>query len=479
MTADEFVRIVRKGSDKLRVDNVVFNTGSDEFHGKELMRISQGNIDVELTIKEGENVPGVNTGIYTKRDYWKLAGIIEDELQFKCDYVGPAGWSHKSWPSGITKCTFDLHPIDLIPSGLDAVSRQERAALIKQAQQTEIVKENLEQMVEEGRVGDFSFYATLYEYPLLALNWSKEEKCETENCEIAFFQENKDSDLTVSFCSKKGCQSLGEQDDWNKFYALGNALAFVCGMNAWPYRVQYWRSGQKIVDRVTAVHKLSKTSHAPFTERLSFNSKTGSLKWDFFDPFKKAMAFFETNSSLSKEVSEILFLFREAKKGVHSEIITIVLCNLFENLVRLIFRELNLKEKTLMNSDLQLFEEAKSEIANYISQQIIEKGEGYRRLNNIVRSAQQFTIEQMFQAVICHFGLKWQNDMEILFKTWKKARNPIAHDKVRANTSEDQLKEARVNESRIAGAINILLLKLFGYSGWMRSSTFEDVYREI
>jgi len=136
MTADEFVKIVRKGSDKLRVDDVVFNTGSEEFHGKGLIRISRESIDVDLTINKGEKVPEVKTGIYTKRDYWKLTGIIEDQLQFKCDYVGPAGYSSKSWPSEITKCTFDLHPIDLIPSGWDAMSRQERNQHLKQLRES-------------------------------------------------------------------------------------------------------------------------------------------------------------------------------------------------------------------------------------------------------------------------------------------------------------------------------------------------------
>jgi hypothetical protein len=75
MTADEFVKIVRNGSDKLRVDDVVFNTGSEEFHGKGLIRISRESIDVDLTINKGEKVPEVKTGIYTKRDYWKLTGI--------------------------------------------------------------------------------------------------------------------------------------------------------------------------------------------------------------------------------------------------------------------------------------------------------------------------------------------------------------------------------------------------------------------
>jgi hypothetical protein len=88
-------------------------------------------------------------------------------------------------------------------------------------------------------------------------------------------------------------------------------------------------------------------------------------------------------------------------------------------------------------------------------------------------------MEQMFQAVVNYFGLKWQDDMEDIFKTWKRARHPLVHGKAHAEMSEDELKASIINESRIAGAINILLLKLFGYSGHMRYSTFEDEYRQI
>jgi hypothetical protein len=69
--------------------------------------------------------------------------------------------------------------------------------------------------------------------------------------------------------------------------------------------------------------------------------------------------------------------------------------------------------------------------------------------------------------------------MELIFSTWQKARNPIVHDTTRADRTEDQFKESVINESRIAGAINILLLKLFGYSGLMRESAFEEKYRKI
>ena len=83
MTADEFVKIVRNGSEKLRVDEIVINTGSQELHGKGMLHIGRKKIEVEVTIRKDEtnkggNVPEVRTGIYTKRDRWTLAGLIED-----------------------------------------------------------------------------------------------------------------------------------------------------------------------------------------------------------------------------------------------------------------------------------------------------------------------------------------------------------------------------------------------------------------
>jgi hypothetical protein len=91
MTVDDFVKIVRGGSEKLRVDEIVINTGSQELHGKGMLRISRERIELDVTISLGETLPEFHTGIYTKRDSWKLTGLIEDQLQFKCDHVGPTG----------------------------------------------------------------------------------------------------------------------------------------------------------------------------------------------------------------------------------------------------------------------------------------------------------------------------------------------------------------------------------------------------
>jgi hypothetical protein len=196
---------------------------------------------------------------------------------------------------------------------------------------------------------------------------------------------------------------------------------------------------------------------------------------------KKITKFFETESPLSEEVAYLLFLFRQAgTKGVHRDITTVTLCVLFENLVRHIFRELKLEEKARKENPLfDSFEHAKGKFIQQMDQQLIANDIGYKRVHDVVQSAEIFNAKYMLQAIVTHFGLQWKNDMELVFKTWQQARHPSVHHSEYATRSEDDLKQVNLAESRIAGAINILLLKLFGYSGYMRHSAYEGGYRQI
>jgi hypothetical protein len=114
-----------------------------------------------------------------------------------------------------------------------------------------------------------------------------------------------------------------------------------------------------------------------------------------------------------------------------------------------------------------------------MDQQLIINDGGYKRIHDIIQSAEVFNAKHMLQTIISHFGLQWDGDMELVFQTWQRARNPSIHQSKYAARSEDDWKEISLAESRIAGAINILLLKLFGYSGYIRHSAFEDGYRQI
>ena len=210
MTADEFVKIIRNGSEKLRVDEIVINTGSQQLHGKGMIRISRERVELDVTINEGEMLPEFHTGIYTKRDSWKLTGLIEDQLQFKCDHVGPTFSRNYSLLDGITRCTFKLHPIDLIPAGWDAMSRKARNEFLKQQAENDPQIASAQTSTEEASLDDVSFYATLFEYPLLATTWGNEVKGETENYEFVLTKEKTDSDLNVALHSKKNYHSSGD-----------------------------------------------------------------------------------------------------------------------------------------------------------------------------------------------------------------------------------------------------------------------------
>jgi BMFP domain-containing protein YqiC len=278
--------------------------------------------------------------------------------------------------------------------------------------------------------------------------------------------------LEVCECANATVRRFDSDADL-QYYAFMNALAFIHGTNAWPYRIEYWRAGRKITDQITAASRLAKTSHTAWSIEI------GKAQWNYPDTVKKVAAFFETNSNLSKEISNILFLFREADYRVHSEITTIAMCALFENLVQILFRERKLPKTEKMIKTKELFQKAKAEVCEQIGQQISTKGEGYERLHKMVSDAHPFEIRAMSQAVFESLDLVWSDEIETIFEIWKNARNDLFHYKSRAMRSDDKWKKILEDESRIAGLINILLLKLFGYSGQMRCSAIEEKYRQI
>ncbi len=529
MTANEFAEVVRSRSGRLRADDLVLNLGDRQIHGTGMLIVSADRIVVEMTLATGEQVPPSRSGAFTNSDCWKLTGTIEHHLDFRCDYTGPGG-GRRSFNDRAT-LILGVHPLELIPAGWDAMSteerRRERARLIKRS------KGGVEPKIEEVETsatpaGSTRFHAVLmgYSVPFLA--------CQaTETIEKSpFFGERNSSsadtflgqagdfnfaliketggNLHVHLRSKEGFVSKDCDSDWNEFYALMNALAFLQGVHAWPYRIEYWRGGRKITDRLTAARELHGTIHTPF----------GLMDAPFSDALHKAMEFFRKEGDLSQDTQQILFLLREA--GNTGDVTALAICALFESLVGLLFKELNLEPQALRdNQSLVVFEQAKQDALARTNGQVVPlvsellkqagetatagdtavgsnlldgarkrlgakldgerlaEAEGYSRLYRAIQSAAVFTTREMFQAVVKHFGLKWDGDMEEILRTWKGARNPLAHRMGRGERSEAELKAAMIEESQIAGAINILVLKLTGYSGPAFLSVVEEKILQI
>ena len=84
---------------------------------------------------------------------------------------------------------------------------------------------------------------------------------------------------------------------------------------------------------------------------------------------------------------------------------------------------------------------------------------------------------EKFQAVVDELGLKWSTDWEDLYKFWDKWRNPIIHRASRSTTERD-FATFKI-QSRIAGAIYLLVLRVMGYKGIAIKSVFEDVFTNL
>jgi len=496
MTQDEFVKVVRKGSGTLRVDDITLRTGEREARGKGLLTINSDSLKLRMVLDDGQVAPNCKPGVYTESDCWQLTGTIEDFIPFNCEVHGTSPGMSIQWDKRRQNLTFDLNQIELVPTGWDALTLQQREQLDQQLHEMNRNVEVKDVPKTDSQPNQNSkrhvyFYARIANYPL-PTSLGKATETITKNPyfgessgwrldtimgdirhhEFAFIKESDGADLEIYIKSKEGFQSSNEDEDWDYFYGIMRSLSFVLGVHAWPYQIQYWRNGPRIVNRITPTRHLAKTVHAPFHMQ----------NFDFQDVIRRASEFFGSKSALSKEVAEILFLFREAAdfEFVHGDITVLTSCVLFESLVNQLFKGLNLEEKSLReNADLELCKVAKTEIAAQIKEFISIKGKGYERLYNVVSHMQLFTVREKLQAVANHFGLEWQGDMEDVFKTWQKARDPLVHGKGRANLSEADRKDLMLAESRIAGAINILVLKTVGYSGKMSASVFEGKYRQI
>ena len=76
-------------TDKMRVDNIVLYTQDKQIRGSGIILVSPNKLEIELTTTGGERLPDTGTKVFTKRDYWTLEGVIDNDLPFVCRYVSP------------------------------------------------------------------------------------------------------------------------------------------------------------------------------------------------------------------------------------------------------------------------------------------------------------------------------------------------------------------------------------------------------
>src|SRR5205823_1898722 len=171
---------------------------------------------------------------------------------------------------------------------------------------------------------------------------------------------------------KSGRKSTDPSQDLAVLDAFLKAIAFIHGQHAWPFTLQFRRDHKLITDQVRPPKVAKCSPHQPFNERIWFNAVVGNLQWDFGLALQKAYAFFRQNNQLTAEVSELLFLCREAAGGdAHTTISNIALCSLLDSAVNLVFEEkVERREAEAMTE----FNDARSTLLGFIAEKVTTVG---------------------------------------------------------------------------------------------------------
>lgn len=489
MKADDFAKTVRSGEARLRVDRVVVTAGTTKFRGEGLLVITKSKMQIELTLARNAKLPNEHRTVWNEANLWRLRGVIEHALPFVATHVSSA---EHTVSGSTTVVTLDFTTLELVERRASAKERKEIQRQLDilglhQKEAPALAVSPTSAVRRKRKIATARFEAVLVDCKRLAENVVTHTVCKNaflgktthwkadtyvacgSDYDVALIQ--RDGDLHVHFRSKGRYRSRSATEDSQRFQAVLEAIGFTHGFNPWPYRLRQWREGSLKQDWFTAPRRLPKTVHAPFDRALGHSSAP--------PPIHLVARFFSRRSALSRKISELLFIFRQAgEERVHLPVRTLAFCSLFEGLIRLLFDELKLERKLReQRPDFDAFLTERDVLIATLETKGDAGNLASKRLAVVLANADAVRVKDMFYALCEAFGLE-ASRMKPHFKAWYAERNTLMHGTWHEHDDNDF-----VHQAMIAGAINILLLKLMGYSGKVVAVRFgaeaAETYRTI
>lgn len=489
MNPDNLAQLVRNGAGALRADKISVSDpeGVVRFRGRGLLRITADGLKLELALR-GHAAPH-SKRVLTEKDYWSVKGVLAGEgvlvgdLPFSAGYITPIALVG---PKREFSATRTLHTLETVTRKVDPVRIRSKQRALRRR-----LNIDPQPRSKPGSDRSFYFHAIFVDHPLPGANRATETVTkndflgegttshgntfigDTSAAEYALIRADNERDLELHFRSKPDWKSPSEKDDRRKFDALLQGLAFATGIQPWPFRTKYSRGrGFVISDTIGAAVRPPRTEFAPLSQ--TFGPDAGV---DLAKVIRAAAEYLEADVPFNRELVKLLFLFRQAG-AAQTEIATLTVCTLLESLVRAIFKHVCHKRSEASDAlEPITLDTLKESFLRRVSRRAqSSKGREYERLCGRIRDAQIFQMQDIFKAVAARLNIPW-HEMGPVFKEWKKARNPSAHGAfwhdVDASDEQKETEEMFYGHSRIAGAFNMILLKLFGYSGSYIASVIE------
>jgi hypothetical protein len=493
MTSQDLLGASRRGGEKYRIDEVVIQTSEKSLTAVGTLGVTKDKFILDVILAPGASATPWPKGFTGRSGFWRITGVINHQRRFVAHDL-PRGSSVNFTEEPRTTLTFKTNMLELEPTGRDAMTDQEFTAWIRKAERraggsggdpdvtgTTPAEEQMSMAASDNAKVAVSFKALLPEFNLIFHDSetritetnpflgeslrSQGDTCHGEVTGWKFGLIQRDRDLEVHFRSTDEHVSQGPEHDDTLFRAFLDALAFTHGQHAWPCLFEHRRDGKIVSDRVHLGAETGRSSHAPFNEHVFFYAAAGKSQWKLQTCLGKAFDFLAHDSPLRDEITLLLYLMREASApGVPHAITLLGVCTLFESLVHAIYDQQIAPVKA---TDTKAFEEAKVQICRELGEKAASLGDRtqYDRICAIVKSAAPVYRSTKFQEVARRLGLQPAEHWNEIYTLWSKSRNPLSHRITGNEESEESFKDHAIAESRIAGAINRMVLKVMGYSG--------------
>ncbi len=465
MDTSDYIKAARLGNGKYRISNVhIRNTGADDLDGEGTIEFSKNGFISKISIKSPNVKIPMLTGSITRSFFWEIKGVIDDRLEF-CFHGVPSvrTTSMSVERESLLILIFHFNRLDLFPDDLERKRHQTVVSELEQKSPPEV-----------------RFEAIILNFRILALNGGTDfteknafygergRQClDTFSGEVPQWRYGlvqRGDDMHVYFYSKSEYLSRGIEFDKRYFEAFLRVIAFTHGQHTWPFSFRYAHDWQVIVEHIQLGNDNLRTRYEPF---LSLNSTLWPAA------VQKVYLFFLVETTLVEEVTELLFLFREATSpGMPKRLGLLNLCILLESLVCAIY-----SEKTKVDFQIQEanFNDQKTKAIECIENiRNAENSLNLSRIIAILRTTSYMNTRSQFEAVIKGIGFDWNEKWTTFYSEWSSARNPIAHRLAGGIMTEDSIRNSSIIESKIAGALNSIVLKLMGYSGAVHPSPFEQ-----
>jgi hypothetical protein len=498
LSKKDLIAAIDQQNGRYRLDKVKIVTPDHSYKGTGVLECKE-RLRISITLPKGTEGPAASGGIVSRENFWRLEGVLEDSMTVSVERLAP--FHEKNSSNGIHTLVFDADELDIAPHSSDRMTSRQISKMLSARRPKQSAASSGPAATKEPKAKPehhATFFAVLKGYKLIAHNQGT-DIVETNDFLGKSSRSSQDTyagtlpawkygliqvkdDVHVHLRSETRHRANDMADDRRHFDAFLKAIAFAHGQHAWPSQIEYRSDHKLLINRLKCIRNVSGTPHTPFSERMWFNGHLGQIQWDLADPLQRAFQFFLSNSELSKEIDELLYLFREAAENeVPLRVSLLTICTLYESLMRSAYRHgpPDREESPEIVAFNRLKTETLTRLKKRKAKSLGAKAAALSRLSGIVASASSESIREIVEAVTAEL---WENsplDWKAIHKEWTTYRNPLSHKITGSPGEEKDFRGELLAVSRIAGAINAIILKLMGYSGMARISTFEDGYKAI